>query len=117
MKDSVIVTPALALMTDDKATETSVASPAKMGGNNTPATVSTGDSSAANVEMTMSYLAAAACEGEIRPVMLQTIAELAGPKPTSSMNALKNGLLYDALEEEKTPLAVHVEEIGWRTKS
>jgi hypothetical protein len=32
MKDSVIVTPALALMTDDKATETSVASPAKMGG-------------------------------------------------------------------------------------
>jgi hypothetical protein len=32
MKDSVIVTPALALITDDRVTETSVASPAKMGG-------------------------------------------------------------------------------------
>jgi hypothetical protein len=43
IKDSVIVTPALALITDDRVTETSVASPAKIGGNKTPAKVSTGD--------------------------------------------------------------------------
>ena len=49
----------------------------------------------------MSFFAAAAREGGMRPVTLQTMAELAGAKPAVAMNMLKNGLLYDALEENK----------------
>jgi len=65
----------------------------------------------------MSFFAAAAREGGMRPVTLQTMAELAGAKPAVAMNMLKNGLLYDALEENKSPLAAHLDEIDWRTKS
>ncbi len=83
----------LPLTSEERDTDTSVASPTKTAGNETPARVSTAAPFASKVEITRSLFAATANDGRMRPEIVHTTAELEDAKPVPLTAILKNGLL------------------------